>query len=89
MKQGDRMDKILVKLYVPVIEKTYDVLIPAHRRIYNVIQLLMKAVNELNDGCYTPSKMPLLYDRVTAEAYDVRLSVKEANIKNGTDIILV
>lgn len=83
------MDKILVKLYVPVIEKQYDVRIPAHKRIYNVIQLLVKAINELNNGEYKPSKMPLLYDKLTAESYDIQLSVKETNIRNGSEIILI
>ena len=50
------MDKVLVKVYVPMLEKIYDVWIPSHKRIYNVIDLLIKAVNELNDNCYRPDK---------------------------------
>ena len=38
------MNKILVKLYVPMIEEQYDVWIPLNKRIYNVINLLIKAV---------------------------------------------
>lgn len=83
------MDKILVKVYVPMIEKIYDVWIPSHKRIYNVIILLIKAVNELNDNCYKPSKMPMLYDKITAEVYDVNLSVKESTMRNGTEIVLL
>ena len=32
-----KMNKILVKVYVPMLEEIYDVWIPAHKRIYNVI----------------------------------------------------
>lgn len=83
------MDKILVKVYVPMLEKIYDVWIPSHKRIYNVIDLLIKAVNELNDNCYKPNKMPMLYDKITAKAYDINLSVKESTMRSGTEIVLV
>ena len=83
------MDKILVKVYVPMIEKIYDVWIPSHKRIYNVINLLIRVINELNDGSYRPTEMPMLYDRVTAELYDLNLSIKESTMRSGTEIILL
>lgn len=60
------MDKVLVKVYVPMIEKVYEVWIPSHKRIYNVIYLLIKAINELSDNYYRPHKMPCLYDKASA-----------------------
>lgn len=83
------MNKVLVKVYVPMLEEIYDVWIPAHRKIYNVIFLLVKAINELNDNCYKPNKMPMLYDKLTAEVYDVNLRVKESTIRSGTEVILI
>ena len=85
------MNKILIKLYVPILEEQYDVKIPVNRKLYKVILLLIKAVNELSGGYYNPDKnnLPLLYDKVTAKPYDTNLSVKENNIKNGTEIILI
>ena len=76
------MDKVLVKVYVPMLEKIYDVWIPSHKRIYNVIDLLIKAVNELNDNCYRPDKLPMLYDKLTAEVYDINLSIKDSTIRS-------
>ena len=83
------MDNVLVKLYVPTLEEIYDVWIPSHKRIYNVIILLVKAINEINDNCYQPSKMPIMYDKLTAEIYDPNLRVKETTIRSGTEIILL
>ena len=83
------MEKILVRVYVPMIDKVYDLWIPVHRKIYNVILLLIKAVNELNDGNYKPAQMPMLYDKLTAEIYDLNLSVKETNIRSGTELVLI
>ena len=83
------MNKILVKLYVPTIEEKFDVWIPINKKIYKVINLLVKSVYEFSGGYYKPSKMPLLYDRVTGMQYDVNLNAKENKIKNGSGIILI
>ena len=83
------MNKILVKLYVPAIEMQYDVWLPINRKIYNVITLLVKAINELCSGEYKPENMPMLYDKNAAKMYDINLSVKANEIKNGTEIILI
>ena len=83
------MDKVLVKVYVPMLEKIYDVWIPSHKRIYNVIDLLIKAVNQLNDNCYRPDKLPMLYDKLTAEVYDINLSIKDSTIRTGTELVLL
>ena len=83
------MNKVLVKVYVPTIEEIYDVWIPAHKKIGNIIYLLVKAINELSNGDYEPSKVPQLYDKLTAEEYDVNLIVKESTIRSGTELILI
>ncbi len=83
------MNEVLVRLYVPLLGKKYDVKIPSHRRIYNVISLLVEAINDLNDDCYNPKQTPLLYDKLTAKPYDINLSVKESTIRNGTEVVLI
>lgn len=83
------MNKILVKLYVPMFDEQYDIWLPLNRKIYSVIDLLVKAVNEFTGGYYKPKKRPILYDKVTGQAYNVNLSVKESGIKNSTEIILI
>ena len=83
------MNKVLVKLYVPVLEMQYDIWLPISRKISKVIVLLVKAINEFSDGYYTPKKMPMLYDKNTAKPYNINESVKDNNITNGTEIILI
>lgn len=83
------MNKILVRLYVPIIEEQYDLWIPLNKRIHNVIHLLTKAINDFTDGYYQPNKTPNLYDKLTAEPYDVNLTVKESTIRNGSEIIMI
>ncbi len=83
------MNKVLVKVYVPIIEEKYDILIPVNRRIYNVIKLITKAINELSNGYYTPSQTPVLYDKITATPFDENLSIRETDIRNGTELVLI
>lgn len=84
-----KMNNVLVKLYVPMLEEVYDVWIPSHKKIYNVIILLVKAINELNNNCYIPKEMPFLYDKLTSEIYDVNLRIRETSIRSGTELILL
>ena len=82
-------NKVLVSVYVPVIEEKYDVWIPISKRIDSVIVLLVKAVSDLSGGTYNPQNMPLLYDKVTAECYNEKDIVKKTNIRNGSKVILI
>ncbi len=83
------MNKVLVKLYVPTLEVQYDVWLPLNKKIYNTIILLTKAVNEFSSGAYTPTEIPMLYNKLSAEAYDFNITVKDSNIRNGTELILI
>lgn len=83
------MNKIIVKLYVPKIDKEYDVFIPTNKRISMVITLLVKAINELSNGSFNPSEMPMLYNKLNAKPYDINITIKESDIRNGSELILI
>jgi len=83
------VNKILIKLYVPMLEEEYEVWIPPNKKIHTVIGLLVKAVNEFSGGQYTPNKLPELYNKATGKCYDINLTVSESDIKNSSDIILL
>lgn len=83
------VNKILVKLYVPIIEEQYDAWIPLNRKVGNVINLLIKSINEFTYGYYTPSHFPMLYDKTTSIQYDTNVTIKESGMKNGTELILL
>lgn len=82
-------DEVLVKLYIPTIEEQYDIWIPINKKIYTVIELLVKAVKELTKGYYKPSKLPYLYDKATAKVFDINSKVIDTDIKNGTELIMI
>lgn len=84
-----KMDKVLVKVYVPMLESVYDVWIPSNKNIYEIVVLLVKAINDLSEGEYVPAEIPSLYDKVTAEEFDFNLILKDTTIRNGTEVILI
>ncbi len=83
------MNKILVSVYVPALEENYDFWIPINRKVYRIILLLIKIINESSGDYYRPTTMPLLYDKMTANPYDINLTVKDNAIQNGTEMILI
>ena len=83
------MYKVLIKLYVPMIDEKYDLWLPLNKRVYNVILLLTKAIDELSGGYYKPEHTPMLYDKMTGAQYDISVNVKEAGIINGMELILM
>ena len=42
--------KVLVSVYVPALEENYDFWIPINRKVYRVILLLIKIINESSGG---------------------------------------
>lgn len=82
-------NKIEIKLFVPTIDAKYDVLIPTNKRIYIIIDLLVKAICEFSGGYYKPNDLPILYDKISAKPFDINLKVIESSIKNGTELVLI
>ena len=78
------MNKVLVRLCVPMIDEEYDIWIPVNKKIDTIITLLVKAVKEFTKGYYSPNVMPYLYDKATAEVFDINLKVIDTSIRNVT-----
>lgn len=83
------MNKVLVKIYVPMLEYQFDVKLPLNKELYKVIYLLIQAIYDISDNYYTPSELPQLYEKWSAYKYNMNLTVKENRIKNGAELILI
>mgnify|MGYP000020185003 CR=1 FL=1 len=82
------MNKILITLVVPMIDKEYDLFIPISKKIYVAKKLLIEAVNELSEGHY-PIKDKCTLLSTTGIPFDDKKTIKESQIKNGDRIILI
>ena len=82
------MNKVYIILFVPQIGEKYEMFLPISKKIGVISKLLTKSINELSDGSF-PIKDSLLYDRESGIMYDLNITVKESNIRNGSEIILL
>ncbi len=82
-------NKILVKLSIPAIEKTYDLYIPINKKIGTVKNLIEKALIELTDNAYEIKKDTNFYSQETGEIYNVNSNILDTDLENGSRIILM
>ena len=81
-------NKILIQLYIPLIEEQYDIFIPINKRIGTIKQLIEKNIAE-KSRVYVIKEDTNLYSQVTGQVYDVQLLVKDTDLKNGSRVILL
>ena len=80
--------KVIVKLYVPEIEKTYDVYIPVNQTVAQVCILLNKMINEITSNRYPMKEYMNLSNRRTSQIYEPSAYIRDTDIRNGSQIVL-
>ena len=79
--------KVLIKLYVPEIEETYELYIPVNKYIGEIAELLCKIVNNLS-RVYPAKKNACLCNRRTGVIYERINTIRQTDIRNGTELVL-
>lgn len=83
------MDKVLVEVYVPVLNTTYDMFIPLQPQMYKVLELIKKAVTEMSDGRFIPNENTAICYRSNGTILNINLSAYELEIRNGSKLMLI
>lgn len=83
------MNKVLVNVYIPILNRAYDVFIPNQSQIFEVTELIKRAASELSEGQFMPSRDTVLARRSTGEILDINKTVFELEIQNGTKLMLI
>lgn len=81
-------EKILVLVYVPLIEEEYDIYIPKLKKIGTIKQLVIKIVAENSEGNFIDDGCKSLYDKLTGDKIDDQQFVKFSKLRNGSKLIL-
>lgn len=82
-------NKILVKIYVPKYGKKYDFLIPVSEQIWKVSKLAIKCIGD-SIGIKVNLKSDfILINENTNEIYNPNVIVKNTNIRNASELILL
>lgn len=79
--------KVLIKLYVPEIEESYEFYISINKYVGEIAESLNKIVNEISD--ILPIKAnPNLCNRQTGNIYNKNYLLRQTDIRNGTELVL-
>ena len=86
-KMGMKMNnKVLVKVDFVEYNLTFEVFIPVNELLWKVIMLIEKSSGDLL-GIEALLKNHIAINKYTNEVYDLNLSVKETDIRNGTELL--
>ena len=80
--------RVYITLEVPILDTSYELLVPIDRRIHDIIELLRENIKELKENYYQ-NKIPNIFNKSNGELYDMNLIIKDSNIKTGTRLILM
>ena len=77
------MNKILVIVYIPLLDEVYDIFIPINKKVGTVKKAIVESIKNLEDKNY---RLLIEENCKIAEDNDY---VKNSGIKNGSKLILL
>lgn len=83
------MEKVLVEVFVPVLDRSFDIFIPLQSPMYEVLELIKKAVKEMSDGRFIANENTAVCHREDGTIININLSVYELEIRNGSKLMLI
>jgi hypothetical protein len=83
------MDKILVEIYLPSVNKNYDVYIPVKSKLYEISTLLARAFNELSGDYFSAAEDTVICDRVTGMILNINMSAEGLGLRNGSKLMFI
>jgi hypothetical protein len=85
------MDKLLVEIFIPAANQTFDVFIPKRSRLYEVADLLTSAVGELSAVAapMSATEKMVLCDRESGNLLNINLTMEELGLINGSKLMLL
>lgn len=83
------MKKVLIKIYVPALAEAFEMFFPLQLKLYEMIPLIGRAVEEYSEGQYRSSGKEVLCTRQEGKVLDINYSAEEQGIRNGSTLILI
>ncbi len=82
-------NKVLVIVYVPLLEESYNIFVPIGKKVGVIKKLLEKTIDELKYSEYDSNSKFLLYNKDTNINYNNNDYIKNTDIRNGTKLVLL
>ncbi|WP_068673720.1 EsaB/YukD family protein [Oceanobacillus sp. Castelsardo] len=83
------MNKVLVEIFLPAANESFDVYIPVESRLSEVLQLVSSLLSDLSAGKYKATQDAVLCDAKTGMIFNINMAVSELGIQNGSRLMLI
>lgn len=83
------MNKLLVDIYLPAAQKSYDMLIPADMVLAQITKLVSSAVSQLSGSLYSADADSILCDRESGEILNINMTAWNLGLRNGSKLMLI
>ena len=83
------MNKIFVNVFVPSLDKNFNIELPINLEMKYVMEELQKTIKELSEGSYIENPKVKLYDKGTGLLINTNNIVKFSGLKNGCSVMLI
>ena len=71
------MDKVLVEIFIPTVNMSFDVFIPLKSQMSEILELIKKASVEMSNGRFSANKNTAICHRENGTVININLSVFE------------
>ncbi len=82
-------NKVLINLYVPNLDRSYDLFIPTNEFIWKINKLVTKSVSDLSEQKLSIDKNYVLVNTETGKIYGNNEIVVSTDIRNSTKLVLM
>ncbi len=83
------MNKVLIEVDVPIIEKKYDIFVPINKKVGRLIIQINEIINDITNGVYIIKNNSVLYNKANGSVLKQDVLVKDSGLKNGSKVILI
>ncbi len=83
------MNKVLVEIFLPAANESFDVYIPLESRMSEVLILVASLLSDLTDGKYKATPNAVLCDAASGIIFNINMAISELGIKNGSKLMLI
>ena len=80
-------NKVLIKLIVPFLDKSYDLFIPVNETIYKIKKLILESLNDIDTNILNVSYV--LINKINSRVYNNKEIVINTDIRNATELMLL
>ncbi len=82
-------NKVLIKLFVPELDITYDVFIPVNEVVWKIKKMLVKSIADLSGIELDINDNYVIFNKIDEYVYNNNEIIIDTNIRNGSEIVLI